>query len=151
MILRLRTEVLGLIKTIAMSSLVNTKKIAITLGKILVIAFLIVGASAYNVQIIDMQDLLQNTDIFGSLRDRLLKGHVPDSLLDSDIKNINENTGLNDLNNPRRLRQLLPDEQLVGGLPEDIFKGSDKSFEESLSKKKRIYIRNYFSKVRHLE
>ena len=151
MILRLRLQVLKAVKTIAMSSLINTKNIAKTIGKILCIAFLIIGATAYNVQIIDLQDVFQNTDFFGSLKDKLLRGHIPDSLLDSDMKSINENSALNDLNNPRRLRQLLPDEQLVGGLPEDIFKSSDKTFEESISKKKRIYIRNYFSKVRYLE
>ena len=33
-------------------------------------------------------------------------------------------------------------------LPDDIFDQSDKSFEEMLPKKKRIYIRKYFGEIR---
>ena len=150
LVLRLRLEVINVIRTIAMSSLIDSKKILISIGKILCIALLIIGVSTYNIQIIDLKDILHHADIFGVLREKLLKGHIPDSLLNSDMKAINENTALNDLNNQQQLRKLLGKEQLDAELPDDIFKGTDKTFEETMSKKKRIYIRNYFSKVRYL-
>lgn len=151
MVLRLRLEVINLVRTVAMSSLIDLKKIAITVGKILGIAFIIIGISSYNIQIIDLKAAISNADLLGTLRDKLLRGHIPDSLLNSDVKSINENSAINDLANQQRLRKLLAQEQLEANLPEDIFKGTDKTFEETLSKKKRIYIRNYFSKVRYLE
>lgn len=151
MVLRLRLEVINLVRTVAMSSLIDLKRIAITVGKILGIAFLIIGISAYNIQIIDLKAAIHNADLLGTLRDKLLRGHIPDSLLNSDVKSINENSALNDLANQQRMRKLLAQEQLEAEIPEDIFKGTDKTFEETLSKKKRIYIRNYFSKVRYLE
>ncbi|MEK6920398.1 MAG: hypothetical protein AABX82_00830, partial [Nanoarchaeota archaeon] len=77
----------------------------------------------------------------------LLKGHIAESLLGSSIDDINDDFALNNLNNVNTLRLQIPQESLVDDLPEDIFGG--KSFEETLPKKKRIYIRNYFSKVRN--
>lgn len=145
-IMKLRLSIIKTLRSMKVSSFFNFKELMKQLGYITVISFIIILVGVYNVQIIDMEGIIAK-GIFESLKEKLLKGHIADSLLGSSMDDINDDFAVNNLNNIQTLRLQLPQESIAEDLPEDIFGG--KSFEETLPKKKRIYIRNYFSKVRN--
>lgn len=145
-VMKLRLSIIKTLRSMKVSSFFNFKELMKQLGYITLVSFIIILVGVYNIQIIDMESMIQN-GILNSLKEKLLKGHIADSLLGSSMDNINDDFAMNNLNNVNMLRLQIPQESLATDLPDDIFGG--KSFEESLSKKKRIYIRNYFSKVRN--
>lgn len=147
-VMKLRLSIIKTLRSMKVSSFFNFKDLMKQLGYITLVSFTIILVGLYNIQIIDMEDMIQN-GILNSLKERLLKGQIADSLLGSSMDNINDDFAINNLNNVKTLRLQIPQESLATDLPDDIFGG--KSFEESLSKKKRIYIRNYFSKVRNYD
>ena len=61
-----------------------------------------------------------------------------------DIEDINDDALINEM--ALTLKKDTEERDLY--LPDDIFDQSDKSFEEMLPKKKRIYIRKYFGEIR---
>jgi hypothetical protein len=143
---KLRLSIIKTLRSVKVSSFFHFGELLKKLGYITGIAFVIILVGLYNVQIVDMEGFIEGG--WMNLRENLLKGHLADSLLGSSIDSINDDFAINNLNNVNTLRVQLPQESLVDSLPDDIF-GETKSFEEQLSKKKRIYIRNYFSKVRN--
>ncbi len=143
---KLRLSIIKTLRSVRVSSFFHFKDLLKRLGYITGIAFVIIMVGFYNVQIVDMESFINGG--WENLRESLLHGHIADSLLGSSIDSINDGFAVNNLNNVNALRLQLPQESLVDSLPEDLF-GETKSFEEQLSKKKRIYIRNYFSKVRN--
>ncbi len=145
-VMKLRLSIIKTLRSMKISSFFNFKELMKKLGYITFLSFIIIIIGVYNIQIIDMEGIIEK-GIFNTLKERLLKGIIPDSLLGSSMDNINDDFALNNLNNVNTLRLQIPQESMADELPEDIFGG--KSFEETLSKKKRIYIRNYFSKVRN--
>lgn len=145
-VMKLRLSIIKTLRSMKISSFFNFKELMKKLGYITLLSFIIIMVGVYNIQIMDMEGIIEY-GIFNTLKERLLKGIIPDSLLGSSMENINDDFALNNLNNINTLRLQIPQESLAEELPEDIFGG--KSFEETLSKKKRIYIRNYFSKVRN--
>ena len=147
-VMKLRLSIIKTLRSMKVSSFFNFKDLMKQLGFITVVSFVIIMVGVYNIQLIDMEAMIQN-GILNSLKEKLLKGHLADSLLGSSMDDINDDFAINQLNNVNVLRLQIPQESLATDLPDDIFGG--KSFEESLSKKKRIYIRNYFSKVRNYE
>lgn len=144
-VMKLRLSIIKTLRSMKVSSFFNFKDLLKKLGYITGISFIIILVGVYNIQIIDMEQIIEN-GIFNTLREKLLKGHIAESLFGSSIDDINDDFALNNLNNVNTLRLQLPQETLAEDLPEEIFGG--KSFEETIPKKKRIYIRNYFSKVR---
>ncbi|MBI5072918.1 hypothetical protein HZA99_03800 [Candidatus Woesearchaeota archaeon] len=147
-VMKLRLSIIKTLRSMKVSSFFNFKELMKQLGYITLVSFIIILVGVYNIQIIDMEAMIQN-GILTSLKEKLLKGHIADSLLGSSMDNLNDDFSINNLNNVNALRLQIPQESLATDLPDDIFGG--KSFEESLSKKKRIYIRNYFSKVRNYD
>lgn len=145
-VMKLRLSIIKTLRSMKVSSFFNFKELMKKLGYITMVSFVIIMVGVYNIQIIDMEGLIEK-GLISSLKEKLLKGHLADSLLGSSIDDINDDFAVNNLNNVNALRLQIPQESLADDLPEDIFGG--KSFEETLSKKKRIYIRNYFSKVRN--
>ncbi len=145
-VMKLRLSIIKTLRSMKVSSFFNFKELLKQLGYITVISFVIIMVGVYNFMIVDMEGIIEK-GLWSSLRDKLLKGHIADSLLGSSIDNINDDFALNNLNNVNVLRLQIPQESMAEGLPEEIFGG--KSFEETIPKKKRIYIRNYFSKVRN--
>ena len=106
----------------------------------------------FNIQIFDMAKFLEDTTFRFNLKERLLKGYIPDSLLGKNINidDLNADSELMDITNQMALRSIT-EEELLNMLPQEIFTSSDVSFEETMSKKKRIYIRKYFSNIRNLD
>lgn len=145
-VMKLRLSIIKTLRSMKISSFFNFMDLLKKLGYITLLSFVIILVGVYNVQIIDMEGIIEH-GIFNTLKEQLLKGIIPDSLLGSSMDNINDDFALNNLNNVNTLRLQIPQESMAEELPDDIFGG--KSFEETLSKKKRIYIRNYFSKVRN--
>lgn len=145
-VMKLRLSIIKTLRSMKISSFFNFKELMKKLGYITLVSFVIIMVGVYNIKIIDMQEIIEN-GIFATLKEKLLKGHIADSLLGSSMDDINDDFAVNNLNNLNTLRLQIPQETLASDLPEDIFGG--KSFEETISKKKRIYIRNYFSKVRN--
>jgi len=145
-VMKLRLSIIKTLRSMKISSFFNFKDLLKKLGYITVLSFIIIMIGVYNIQIIDMESIIER-GIFNTLKESLLRGIIPDSLLGSSMDNINDDFALNNLNNVNTLRLQIPQEAMAEELPEDIFGG--KSFEETLPKKKRIYIRNYFSKVRN--
>ncbi|MFA6888587.1 MAG: hypothetical protein WC254_03755 [Candidatus Woesearchaeota archaeon] len=145
-VMKLRLSIIKTLRSMKISSFFNFKDLLKKLAYITVLSFVIIMIGVYNIQIIDMEGIIER-GIFNTLKESLLKGLIPDSLLGSSMDNINDDFALNNLNNVNTLRLQIPQESMAEELPEDIFGG--KSFEETLPKKKRIYIRNYFSKVRN--
>lgn len=144
-VMKLRLSIIKTLRSMKVSSFFNFRELLKKLGYITGISFIIILVGVYNLQIVDMEQIIDN-GIFNTLREKLLKGHIAESLFGSSIDDINDDFALNNLNNVNTLRLQLPQETLAEDLPEEIFGG--KSFEETIPKKKRIYIRNYFSKVR---
>lgn len=145
-VMKLRLSIIKTLRSMKVSSFFNFKELMKQLGYITLISFVIILVGVYNIKIIDMEQIIEN-GIFATLKEKLLKGHLAESLLGSSMDDINDDFAVNNLNNVNTLRLQIPKESMAEDLPEDIFGG--KSFEESISKKKRIYIRNYFSKVRN--
>ena len=145
-VMKLRLSIIKTLRSMKVSSFFNFKELMKKLGYITVLSFVIIMVGVYNIQLVDLEGFIEG-GIWSNLKERLLKGHIAESLLGSSIDDINDDFALNNLNNVNTLRLQLPQESLAQDLPEDIFGG--KSFEETLPKKKRIYIRNYFSKVRN--
>ncbi len=143
---KLQLSIIKTMRSIKISSFFHFKDLLKKLGYITGISFVIILVGVYNIQIVDMEGFIEGG--WMDLRERLLKGHIIDSLLGSSIESINDDFALNNLNNVNTLRLQISQETLASDLPEELF-GETKSFEESYSKKKRIYIRNYFSKVRN--
>ncbi|PIN80196.1 hypothetical protein COV16_01360 [Candidatus Woesearchaeota archaeon CG10_big_fil_rev_8_21_14_0_10_34_8] len=140
---KLRLSIIKTLRSVKVSSFFHFKELLKKLGYITGISFVIIMVGVYNIQIIDMEGFIGGGWI--GLKESLLKGHIADSLLGSSIDSINDDFAMNNLNNVNTLR--LQQESMADSLPEDLF--NTKSFEETLEKKKRIYIRNYFSKVRN--
>ncbi len=145
-VMKLRLSIIKTLRSMKISSFFNFKDLLKKLGYITVLSFIIIMVGVYNIQVINMESIIER-GIFNTLKETLLRGIIPDSLLGSSMDNINDDFALNNLNNVNTLRLQIPQESMAEELPEDIFGG--KSFEETLPKKKRIYIRNYFSKVRN--
>jgi hypothetical protein len=136
-VMKLRLSIIKTLRSMKISSFFNFKDL---MKKFIILI------GVYNIQIIDMEGIIEK-GIFNTLKEQLLKGHLAESLLGSSMDSINDDFAINNLNNVNTLRLQIPQESMAEDLPDDIFGG--KSFEETLPKKKRIYIRNYFSKVRN--
>jgi hypothetical protein len=145
-VMKLRLSIIKTLRSMKISSFFNFKDLMKKLGYITGLSFIIILIGVYNIQIIDMEGIIEK-GIFNTLKEQLLKGHLAESLLGSSMDSINDDFAINNLNNVNTLRLQIPQESMAEDLPDDIFGG--KSFEETLPKKKRIYIRNYFSKVRN--
>ncbi len=150
MVLRLRASVLSTLRTVGISSFFDSNYLMKKIASITVLSFVILIVSLYGLHIFDLQGLISDPHFGESLRDRLLGTYLPESLRDFRLSDLNRDQEVGDINNQMNLRNAYEDE-FSTGLPSEIFKGSDTSFEESISKKKRIYIRNYFGKVRDIE
>ncbi len=149
MVNKLRETVIKDLAEVRISTFIDMKKLfkITTVMCILAVANIFLGV--YHVQVIDLEGMINHLNLNFNLRDKFLKGYISQSLLDANanINDINKDQQLNELNDLMQLRNnnlLKKNEKL----PEDLFKSSDKSFEEQLSKKKRIYIRDYFSSIR---
>jgi hypothetical protein len=145
-VMKLRLSIIKTLRSMKISSFFNFKDLMKKFGYITGLSFIIILIGVYNIQIIDMEGIIEK-GIFNTLKEQLLKGHLAESLLGSSMDSINDDFAINNLNNVNTLRLQIPQESMAEDLPDDIFGG--KSFEETLPKKKRIYIRNYFSKVRN--
>lgn len=151
MVMWLQTSLMKSIRNVRLSSFFNIKEILVRIGYISLVCFLIIVVAMFNIQIFDMGKFLEDATFRFNLRERLLKGHIPDSLLGKNIniEDLNDDASLMDITNQMNLRSLT-EEELLNILPQEIFTSSDVSFEETMSKKKRIYIRKYFSNIRNL-
>jgi hypothetical protein len=145
-VMKLRLSIIKTLRSVKVSSFFHFKELLRKLAYITVLSVVIIAVGVYDVQIVDMEGFIEGGWV--DLREKLLSGHIIDALLGSSMDNINDDFAVNNINNVNTLRLQIPQESLVDSLPEDLF-GDTKSFEEALSKKKRIYIRNYFSKVRN--
>lgn len=145
-VLKLQEKVFKGIKEIRISSFINTKKILKLFAVISIFALLNIMIGAYNWQILDLEKILSDRNLSFNLRNKLLKNQLHDSLLDLhiEIEDLNRDAQVQELGNLKKLKR-------AEALPDELFKASDKTFEELLSKKKRIYIRKYFSEVRDIE
>ena len=149
---KLRETVIKDLSQVRVSTFIDIKKLFRITAIMCILAIVNIYLGIANIQIIDMEGIINGMDFNFNLKDKLLKGYVSQSLLDIDanINDINDDQQIAEIDDQIRLREsalLKKNEKL----PEDLFKSSDKSFEESLSKKKRIYIRNYFTAIRKAE
>ncbi len=152
-VMRLRASIIKNLRLIGISSFFNFKEIRKKVGYISLFSFLIIIISIYGLHIIDMEAVLNDVDFGKSLKEKLLGEYIPKTLLmfGIDVNDLNRDQEIGDINNQMNMRDRLPEESFSTGLPSELFKGSDVSFEETMSKKKRIYIRNYFGKIRDYE
>ena len=142
---KLRASVIKTLTTIPVSSFLDVKYIAKRLFAISILAILMVYLASTGFYVIDLQGFIKGLFTDFNLKDKFLKHQVPSSLTGKvKVSDVNENQNLQEINNQIRLREELQN------LTMDPYKGSDKTFEETLSKKKRVYIRMYFSKIRSL-
>lgn len=141
-VLKLQEQVFQGIKEIRLSSFINTKKLCKLFAVISILALFNIIIGVNGLQIIDLERILSDKGLTFNLRNSLLKHQLQDSLLNLDISldDLNKDLQIQEIGN-RNLKK-------AEALPEELFKASDKTFEELLSKKKRIYIRKYFSQVR---
>jgi hypothetical protein len=141
---RLHSSVLNALKVVPISSFINLKKMTYLLLAIVMASGLVLFATSNDLLVYDLEAGLSSLSF--STDKNVLEGLIPNSLLeaDVDIEEINEDALINEMvltvNNNNEERDLY--------LPDDIFDQSDKSFEELLPKKKRIYIRKYFGEIR---
>ncbi|MBI3032795.1 hypothetical protein HYY69_04935 [Candidatus Woesearchaeota archaeon] len=146
MVLKLQEQVFQGIKEIRISSFINLKKLGKLFAFISLFAIfnIIIGVNGW--QILDLEGILQDRGLSFNIRNSLLKHQLHDSLLDLDISldDLNQDVQIQEIGNKNQLKK-------AEALPDELFKASDKTFEELLSKKKRIYIRKYFSQVRDLQ
>lgn len=142
---KLRASVIKTLTTIPVSSFLDVKYIAKRLCAISMLAILTVYLASTGFYLIDLHGFIKELFSDFNLKDKLLKYQVPSSLSGKvTVADVNENQALQEINNQLRLREDLQNLTL------DQYKGTDKTFEEMLSKKKRVYIRTYFSKIRSL-
>ena len=144
MVLRLRASIIQNLRAIF-----DMKKIMKRLGILVGFSLVILVVSVYGIHIIDMENIIKTTDWRTTLRDKLLRGHIPDALLGRG--DVNDFLEIEDINDQMNKRERFDEDAFSAGLPSDLFQSADTTFEETMSKKKRIYIRNYFSKIRNLE
>ncbi|MFH1439067.1 MAG: hypothetical protein ABIG89_00755 [Candidatus Woesearchaeota archaeon] len=143
---RLHISVINALKNVPISSFIDIKQITYLLMAIIVASGAVLFASSNDLLIYDLKAGLES---FSFKSDKgLLDGVVPNSLIDADVN-------LEDLNDDAQINEMAlvankdkPKRDLY--LPEDIFEQSDKSFEETIPKKKRIYIRKYFGEIRKI-
>lgn len=140
-VLKLQERVLEGIKEVRISSFINIKKLMKLFAIISIFALFNIMIGMYGWHIIDLEGLLADRGFTFNLRNSLLKHQLSESLLDVDIS-------LDDLNHDTQIQEIAAIVKRNEALPDELFKASDKTFEELLSKKKRIYIRKYFSEVR---
>ena len=140
----LREQVLNGIRMVKLSSFINADKLTGYLLILCVLASMNIIIGVLGLQIMDVRAFIENVDF--DIRDKLLGGDISSSLLDAGVRveDINEDNELYDINEQFKRRDTLNIEEL----PEDIFKSGEKGLDELFSKKKRIYIRNYFNKLR---
>ncbi|MBT4540438.1 hypothetical protein HOC35_02905 [Candidatus Woesearchaeota archaeon] len=141
---KLHMGVLKSLRDVPISSFIDIKKITYILLAIIVASGLVLFATSNDMLIYDLKSGL-STLSFGNDKN-VLEGLVPNSLLeaDVDIEDLNDDVLINEMALSTRRDNGMRDLYL----PEDIFEQSDKSFEELLPKKKRIYIRKYFGEIR---
>lgn len=140
----LREQVTKGIKMVKISSFINTKKLTSYLFLIclLVSGNLVIGF--LGLEIFDLRGFIWDSNF--DIRSRLLGDDLSSSLLDAGIRveDINQNNELSDISSQIKRRETLN----IDELPEDIFKSGERGLDELFSKKKRIYIRNYFNRLR---
>lgn len=142
---KLRASVIKSLTTIPLSSFINLKYITKNLFAISVLAILAVYIASTGFYVIDVGGFIKDLVTNFNLKDKLLKHQVPSSLTGKvKVGDVNENQAIQEINNQLRLRADLQN------LTMNEYKSGDKTFEEMLSKKKRVYIRTYFSKIRSL-
>jgi len=141
---RLHLSVLRALKAVNISSFIDIKKVSYLVISILLLTGLVIFSTANNIQIYDLREGLSSLSFLSGRN--ILGDLIPQTVLDADItvEDLNDNAIINELSNAAQ--QKLAPRDLY--LPEDIFSTSDKSFEEQIPKKKRIYIREYFSQIR---
>ena len=152
MVMWLQASLMNSLRNIRVSSFFNVKNFLVKLGYISLMCFLVLIVALFHLQIFDMANFLEDASFRFNLKENLLRGHIPDSLLgrNINIEDLNSDSALMDITNQMELRSIT-EQELLNMMPQEVFTSSDVSFEESMSKKKRIYIRNYFSKIRSLE
>lgn len=143
---RLQQNVLKSLGVVKVSSFLDLRRLVYISLIIVLFAGLNVASAGGNWLIYDLKAGLQSIH-FGNGKG-LLKELVPNSLAEADvnIEDLNADAELLDFaalsKIPLKRDQYLPD---------DIFEESDLTFEEQMPKKKRLYIRKYFSEIRKLQ
>ncbi|MBI5392512.1 hypothetical protein HZA96_01460 [Candidatus Woesearchaeota archaeon] len=152
MVQKLRESVLSDLSQVRISTFIDVRKLFKITAIMCLLAIVNIFLGVAHAQIIDLEAIIGGMDFDFNLKDKLLKGYVSQSLLDvnADLNDINKDSQIGEIDDLMQLRNsnlMKKNEKL----PDDLFKASDKSFEETTSKKKRIYIRNYFTSIRKAE
>jgi hypothetical protein len=141
---KLQNTVIRALRDVPISSFIDMRKLTYLLLITIISAGAVLFVASNDIVIFDLSAALSSLDFKG---DRgVLEGLVPSSLIDA-------NVGLEELNDDALINEFAltakkepPKRDLY--IPDDLFEQSDKSFEEMLPKKKRIYIRQYFGEIR---
>ena len=141
---RLHLSVMKALKNVPISTFLDIRKITYMLLGIIICSGFVLFVASNDLLIFDLGSWVGSLS-FKTDRD-LLEGTIPNSLIEADIgvEELNEDAQINEI--ALTVKKEQPKRDLY--LPEDIFEQSDKSFEEMLPKKKRIYIRKYFGEIR---
>lgn len=141
---RLHASVLNSLKNVPISSFIDLKKVTYLLFMIILSSGAVLFVVSNDIMIYDLRAALASLSFEGN-KD-VLEGLIPNSLLEADIsiEDLNDNAQVNEMAMSAKKEK----EKRDLYLPEDLFEQSDKSFEEMLPKKKRIYIRKYFGEIR---
>jgi len=143
-VLKLHENVMNALKDVKISSFIDVRRLTYVVFAIIMALGLVMFSASNDLLIYDLEAGIKSISFNGN-KD-ILDGIVPNSLIEADvsIEELNENAEIKDIvlvtDKHHEKRDLY--------LPEDIFELSDKSFEEELPKKKRIYIRKYFGEIR---
>jgi len=141
---RLHMHVISMLKNVKISTFIDIKQITYLILAVVVVSGAVLFANSNDLLIYDLKAGIESLSLTGD-KD-VLEGFVPNSLIeaDVDIEDLNEDAQINEMALVAKKQK--PKRDLY--LPEDIFEQTDKSFEETLPKKKRIYIRKYFGEIR---
>lgn len=140
----LQVGVVKLLKNVPISTFIDMRKLTYLLLGVMLSSGAVLFVTSNDIIIYDLGSAISSFSFQGDRN--MLEGIVPNSLLDAGVS-------VDDLNDDAQINEMAlsalkekPKRDLY--LPEDIFEQSDKSFEETLPKKKRIYIRKYFGEIR---
>ncbi len=93
-VMKLRLSIIKTLRSMKVSSFFNFKDLIKQLGFITLVSFVIILVGVYNIQIIDMESIIQN-GILNTLKEKLLKGQIADSLLGSSMDTLNNGFAIN--------------------------------------------------------